>query len=249
MNPTVLANMTDNSASNTNESLSLWLLFYGARPIVQLITIGLLMASFWCWTIIIYKFLKLRKLLILTDRFEENFWSGKPLEEIYKKFNNNQPEDPMSYIFWLAMREWKRSFEEGFLMKMVDFKIFQQRIERIMRNAYIKELDKLERNIGFLASTGSTAPFIGLLGTVLGIIYSFQEISRYQNASLIVVAPGISEALFVTAIGLFTAIPSIIAYNKITNELNRYANRLEIFISEFSEIMCFQIEEVNREIE
>ncbi len=222
--------------------LSLSDLFWGAEPIIKLIILMLVAASFWCWTIIFQKLMRLRKLNAAADQFEEAFWSGGALDDLYDRINN-RPQDPLSAIFCSAMREWRRSISKG-MSKISDSRgTMQQRIERVMQLTIGREMDRLERHMGFLASTGATAPFIGLFGTVLGIMNSFQAIAAQQNTNLAVVAPGIAEALFATAIGLVAAIPAVIAYNKISSDLGRYANRLDNFASEFTGIISRQLEE------
>lgn len=223
-------------------SLSLGDLFWDADPIIKLIILMLVAASFWCWTIIFQKLLRLRKLYAAADNFEEAFWSGGALDDLYDRINN-RPQDPLSAIFCSAMREWRRSISKG-MNKISDSRgTMQQRIERVMQLTIGREMDRLERHMGFLASTGATAPFIGLFGTVLGIMNSFQSIAAQQNTNLAVVAPGIAEALFATAIGLVAAIPAVIAYNKLSSDLGRYANRLDNFASEFTGIISRQLEE------
>jgi biopolymer transport protein TolQ len=198
----------------------------------------------WCWTIIFQKMIRLRHLHSTAEQFEESFWSGGALDDLYDRINN-RPQDPLSSIFCAAMREWRRSVTKG-RAKSVDSRgTLHQRIERVMQLTLGREMDRLERHMGFLASTGATAPFIGLFGTVLGIMNSFQSLATQQNANLtiVAVAPGIAEALFATAIGLVAAIPAVIAYNKLSSDLNRYANRLDAFSSEFSAIISRQFEE------
>lgn len=217
--------------------LSLWGLFISADFIVKLIMIGLLFASFWSWTIIFNKAIRIKNLFSLAQQFEDSFWSGGSLDTLYERIGSH-PHDPMSAIFAAAMREWKRVGA-----KVRSAVTLQDRVERAMQVTLSREMDKLERHMGFLASVGSTAPFIGLFGTVWGIMNSFQSIAASKNTSLAVVAPGIAEALFATAIGLVAAIPAVIAYNKLSLELNRYANRLDSFSNEFGAILSRQLEE------
>jgi biopolymer transport protein TolQ len=224
-----------------SESLSLWGMFWGAEPIIKLVILVLLCASIWCWTIILQKVIRFRRLYAAADQFEESFWSGGSLDDLYDRIHN-RPQDPLSSIFCAAMREWRRSISKGLASNETRGTV-QQRIERVMQLTSHREMDYLERHLGFLASTGATAPFIGLFGTVLGIMNSFQSIAAQQNTNLAVVAPGIAEALFATAIGLIAAIPAVIAYNKLSNDLNRYANRLDAFSAEFSAIISRQFEE------
>lgn len=223
-------------------SLSMFDMFWGADPIIKLVMIALIAASFWSWTIIFQKTMRLRKLTEAADQFEDAFWSGGALDDLYDRINN-RPQDPLSATFCAAMKEWRRSVSKG-LAKASDSRgTMQQRIERVMGLTINREMEDLERYLGFLASTGATAPFVGLFGTVLGIMNSFQSIAVQQNTNLAVVAPGIAEALFATAMGLVAAIPAVIAYNKLSSDMNRYANRLEAFAGEFSGIISRQLEE------
>ncbi len=237
--PTPLADLSGVTATAElmAHDLSLWGLFMSADFVVKLIMIGLLMASFWSWTIIFNKAFRIKSLFSSAAQFEESFWSGGSLDALYERIGT-RPRDPMSAIFAAAMREWKRATGTGRSSVTL-----QERIERAMQVTSSREMDQLERHMGFLASLGSTATFIGLLGTVWGIMNSFQSIAASQNTSLAVVAPGIAEALFATAIGLVAAIPAVIAYHKISLELNRYANRLDSFSNEFGAIISRQLEE------
>lgn len=226
----------------TAQSLSMTELFWGADPLIKFIMLILVGASFWCWTIIFQKYMRLRSLNASADQFEDTFWSGGALDDLYDRINN-RPQDPMSAIFCTAMREWRRSISKGLARISETRGTLQQRIERSMQLTIGREMDHLERHMGFLASTGSTATFIGLFGTVLGIMNSFQSIAMQQNTNLAVVAPGIAEALFATAIGLVAAIPAMVAYNKLSSDMNRYANRLDNFANEFGGIISRQLEE------
>ncbi|GAO98290.1 biopolymer transport protein ExbB [Caedimonas varicaedens] len=222
--------------------LSVWSLFIHADWVVQFVMILLLMASGWCWTIIFAKLMRLRSLQSSAERFEESFWSGGSLDSLYDRVGS-RPNDPLSAIFAAAMREWRRTTTKGKATTRELRETLHHRIERVMNVTLNREMEQLERHLNFLASVGSTAPFIGLFGTVWGIMHSFQGIAQMQSTNLAVVAPGIAEALFATAIGLVAAIPAVLAYNKISSELGRYGNRLEAFASEFSAIMSRQLEE------
>lgn len=224
------------------KTFSVWELFWGAEPIVQLIMLGLVVVSVWSWAVIFFKFQSLRQANKDADEFEESFWSGGSLDELFERINN-QPRDPMSAAFCAAMKEWRRSISKGALRSTDLAQTLQARIERVMDVTVNREIDTLEQHMGFLASTGSTAVFVGLFGTVLGIIHSFESIAAQQNTNLAVVAPGIAEALFATALGLVAAIPAVIAYNKLSNELNRYTNRLDGFMAEFSSLISRQLED------
>ena len=215
-------------------------LFLSADWVVKTVMVMLVVASVWCWAIIFEKVRRMRRLTRLAARFEEAFWSGGSLEDLYQRVGQH-PLDPMSSVFAAAMREWQRSASRGYLAQTAAG--LQQRIDRVMQVTLNREIERLERNLPFLASVGSSAPFIGLFGTVWGIMNSFASIAATKQTSLAVVAPGISEALFATALGLVAAIPATIAYNKISTDLNRYAGRLEAFASEFSSIISRQLDE------
>ncbi|MBF0095137.1 MAG: protein TolQ [Alphaproteobacteria bacterium] len=221
--------------------LSMWSLFMRADLIVKAVILLLLMASFWSWAIIFDKILRIRKLNARADHFEESFWSGGSLDELYDRIGS-RPIDPMASVFVAAMREWRRATSRGVSHEAGRVSL-PQRIDRVMQVALGRELDQLERRVGFLASTGSVAPFIGLFGTVWGIMNSFHAIGMSKNTSLAVVAPGIAEALFATALGLVAAIPAVIAYNKVSTDIDRYAKRLEAFSGEFGAILSRQLEE------
>jgi len=216
--------------------MSVWTLFMQADPVVKLVMLLLLVASFWSWAIIFDKLMKLRRLSIIADRFEESFWAGGSLLQLYERIGPN-PQDPMSAVFGAGMREWKSANENSKPEMESRIGTVLQRVERAMRLVLAREMEELERHLTFLASVGSTAPFIGLFGTVWGIMNSFQSIAISKNTSLAVVAPGIAEALFATAMGLVAAIPAVIAFNKISNELKKYANRVEGFSEEFSAVL------------
>lgn len=222
-----------NTVDIASRDISLWGLFIHADIFVQLIMLLLLAASFWCWTVIFGKYRELNTLNKLADSFEKGFWSGQPLDEIAK---GTSPADPMSRLFLGAMHEWgevasKSSIAEGMKAGLL------QRVEQVMDSSLRQELADIERHTGFLATVGSSAPFVGLLGTVWGIMHSFQSIAASNNTSLAVVAPGIAEALFATALGLVAAIPAVIAYNKISARITRYAMRLENLAGDISTIM------------
>lgn len=229
------------AVSHTN--LSMWDLFWGADFIIQLVMVGLIIASIWSWTIIIQKTIRLRRLNYLANRFEDAFWSGGSLDDLFNRIQN-KITDPLAAIFCAAMREWRRNLSRG-MSSSKEHGSVEQRVERVMHTTLNREVADLERHLGFLASLGTNAVIIGLFGTVLGIMNSFEAIAAMQNTNLAVVAPGIAEALFATAIGLVVAIPASIAYNKISSDLNRYEHRLEHFVSEFSAIISRQLEEHN----
>ena len=222
--------------------LSLIGLFWRADAVVKAVLLVLILASFWCWAIIAEKILRLRRLVVQADGFEESFWSGGSLEDLYDRIGG-RPDHPMAFLFAAAMREWRRSTAGGGGGEQPLHAGIQERIGQVMQLTMNREVENLERYLGFLATVGSTAPFIGLFGTVWGIMNSFQAIALTKNTSLAVVAPGIAEALFATALGLVAAIPAVVAYNKFSTDIVRYANRLESFAGEFSAILSRQLEE------
>ncbi|WP_210382312.1 protein TolQ [Jiella sonneratiae] len=219
-------------------SVSLWDLFWQAGFVVKLVMIGLLFASIWSWAIIIDKTMRYGSFRRQLNRFESHFWSGQSLEELYHSLSERRTTG-MGALFVAAMREWKKSFEKGARSPIG----LQQRIEKAMDVTLAREMDSLESRLGFLATVGSAAPFIGLFGTVIGIMTSFQAIAGSQQTSLAVVAPGIAEALLATAIGLVAAIPAVIAYNKLSSDAGKLGMRLEAFADEFSAILSRQIDE------
>ncbi len=222
--------------------LTVWGLFLEADIVVKVVMIILLFCSFWTWAIIFEKISRLRRLRSRAEDFEESFWSGGSLDDLYDRLDS-RPTDPMSALFVSAMREWRRSIAKGLAASEQARTSLQQRVERVMGITLGREMDRLERHMTFLASVGSAAPFVGLFGTVWGIMNAFTSIAASKNTSLAVVAPGIAEALFATALGLVAAIPAVIAFNKLSNDLGRYAARLEAFQVEFGAILSRQMEE------
>ena len=221
-------------------NFSVWMLFLKADIIVKIVMLLLTVASVWCWAIIIEKSLRLRRLNNNAAEFEDSFWSGGSLDSLYDRIGA-QPKDPMAAVFASAMKEWRRALDSG-VAGADRGSSLNDRIDRVMDVTLNREVERVERQMTILASTGSTAPFIGLFGTVWGIMNSFQSIAISKNTSLAVVAPGIAEALFATALGLLAAIPAVIAYNKISKDVDRYAARLEDFSSEFSAIISRQLD-------
>lgn len=223
--------------------LSMLGLFMRADIVVQAVMVGLLLASIWCWGIIFDKIVRLRKLNKLANQFEDKFWSGQSLDQLYDA-QGTQPKDPMSAVFVTAMREWRRTQAKGRNTGGDEMRTrLQDRVDRVMQITVAREMDRVEKSMTFLASTGSTAPFIGLFGTVWGIMNAFTAIAATKNTTLAVVAPGIAEALFATALGLVAAIPAVVAYNKLSRDLDRYAGRLDSFSGEFAAILSRQLDE------
>jgi biopolymer transport protein TolQ len=234
MNP---ADIVPSALPLTSSDLSLFHLFWQSHWLVKTVTVGLLSCSVWVWAIAVDKTLLFARTRKAADRFEQAFWSGQSLEELYKSLSAN-PGHSTGALFVAAMREWKRSLEGH----ARSFAGLQMRIEKVMDVTIAREVELMERRLLVLATVGSAGPFIGLFGTVWGIMTSFQSIAASKNTSLAVVAPGIAEALFATAIGLVAAIPATIFYNKFTTEVNRQAQRLEGF-AEFAAILSRQIDE------
>lgn len=221
---------------------SVWNLFLRADWVVKLVMLTLLLASFWSWAIIFHKFLRYRRVEEKADKFEEVFWSGNSLEELYERVAK-RADHPMALLFVSAMREWGRGSGRAGNGSRGFGRSVRERVDKAMSVTMSRELEDLERYLDFLATVGSTAPFIGLFGTVWGIMSSFQAIAVSHNSSLAVVAPGIAEALFATALGLIAAIPAVVAYNRFTNQIARYGNRLSGFADEFSTILSRQTED------
>ncbi|MFN4008852.1 protein TolQ [Pannonibacter sp.] len=213
-------------------------LFLQAHFVVKLVMIGLLAASVWTWAIIVDKTLLYTRTKRQMSRFETVFWSGQSLEELYKTLSS-RANHSMAALFVAAMREWKRSHEGA----RPALHSLQQRIDRVMDVTIQRESERLESQLLVLATVGAAAPFIGLFGTVWGIMTAFQAIAQSENTSLAVVAPGIAEALLATAIGLVAAIPAVIAYNKLQTDASKLASRMEGFADEFSAILSRQIDE------
>ena len=222
--------------------LSMWSLFLQADFIVKTVILVLAGSSVWSWAIIFEKVMLLRSVNADERKFQTQFWSGNPLDEMFDYLETKPYRlDPMSSVFVAAMREWRRS--SGTLNSGVHGTSLSQRIDRVMQITMDREMERLEKRLSFLASVGSVSPFIGLFGTVWGIMNSFHNIGASSNTSLAVVAPGIAEALFATALGLVAAIPAVLAYNKLSGDMSRYASKLENFAGEFSTILSRQIDD------
>lgn len=212
-------------------------LFAKAHWVVQAVIILLIIASFWSWAIIVDKVIRYRKLSKQFSAFEDEFWSGTSLDDIYNRLDAEK-RSPIETVFAAGMKEWRRSFESGGTL----IGGAGQRIDRSMSVAVEREAQGLESWMGFLATVGSIAPFVGLFGTVWGIKNSFEAIAVSQNTNLAVVAPGIAEALFATALGLLAAIPAVIAYNLLSDRAARLTARLETFSDEFATLLSRQLE-------
>lgn len=218
-------------------NLSIWRLFLNADWVVKVVMLGLLAASVLSWAIIFEKAVKLRRARTMADAFENRFWASTHLRELYEDMDK-QGEDPMSALFCAGMHELYTGYGES-RTKLLNV---HRRVERIMDITLSRELHTLERMMPFLASVGSSAPFVGLFGTVWGIMNSFIAVAATRQTSLAVVAPGIAEALFATALGLIAAVPATIGYNKLSTDIHRLTERLENFAGEFSTIIARRLD-------
>jgi biopolymer transport protein TolQ len=229
-------------AGGAVHNMSLIGMFINADIVVQLVMVTLLLASFWSWAIIFDKILTLRSIKTKTNAFESDFWASEALDKFYERIKK-RANHPMAVIFVAAMEEWFRSRNNSGISANLSNKLgIRERINQVMLVSRNREIEKLESGLGFLATVGSSALLVGLFATVLGIMHSFTAIAASKNTSLVSVAPGIAEALFATAIGLFAAIPAVIAYNKFANEIDKLSGKLEDFSVEFNMLMSRQIE-------
>ena len=231
-----VSNVAAGAVSAGGHDLSIFGLFLHADFVVKFVMLVLIAMSVWCWTIIISKRLTLKKLNRRADKFEEAFWSGESLDKLFQRVRKSAP-DPLLTTFTAGMEEWQAGVSSGIPRSETLQASLKQRVERAMSLAIVREMEMMERGMTFLATTGSSATFIGLFGTVWGIMNSFTAIAAMNNTSLAVVAPGIAEALFATATGLVAAIPAMVAYNVFSTALARYGDRLNNFAVEFSAIM------------
>ena len=218
-------------------------LFMQADIVVQLVMAGLLLASVWSWAIIFEKMSMISRINRSAKVFEETFWSGGSLERLYERLQK-RVSDPMIAVFVAGMREWQTAVQKGLALSVPNVAVaLEQRAVQTMQNTIGREMAKLEQRMTFLASLGSAAPFIGLFGTVWGIMRSFIAISAAENTSLNVVAPAIAEALLATGFGLVAAIPAVLAYNKFASDFGKYASRLEAFVVDFQIILSRNLSE------
>jgi len=231
---------TDVAAAAIGGDFSLWSLFLRADPVVKVVMGILAIASLWSWAIIFDKSFMFGRVKRLAAKFEDQFWSGKPLDELYRRMSDRL-DHPMARVFGAAMEEWARAKDAGKSETLVVGA--KDRIDKMLSVSVARELERAERNLGILATVGSAAPFVGLLGTVWGIMNSFEAIAATKDTNLAAVAPGIAEALFATALGLLAAIPAVVGYNRYSAALNSFAVRLQSFADEFSTILSRQLDE------
>jgi biopolymer transport protein TolQ len=213
-----------------------------ADIVVQVVMGLLLLASLWSWTIIFSKFVLMSGLKRKARRFEKLFWSGQSLDELYQQFAAKN-DHPLAAMFIAGLREWRRGFEGSGGLRESMIPGIKDRIEKAMSVTILRETDSIEKQLGMLATIGSVSPFVGLFGTVWGIMNSFSAIAARHDTTLAVVAPGIAEALFATAMGLLAAIPAVIFYNRFVADIGRYVNSLDAFADEYSAILSRQLDE------
>jgi biopolymer transport protein TolQ len=217
-----------------NQDLSILHLVLNASFVVQAVMLLLVVVSVASWAAIFRKLFALNKVASLNDEFERDFWSGTSLNELFQSAAQNAKHSgPMERIFASGMREYQKLRER----RIVDTSTLMDGARRAMRASYQREMDTVETNLSFLASVGSVSPYVGLFGTVWGIMHAFTGLAALQQVTLATVAPGIAEALVATAIGLFAAIPAVVAYNRFARDIDRVAIKLETFIEEFSNIL------------
>lgn len=220
--------------SSSNEGIAILALIWHASPLVQGVIALLLLASFISWTMIFRKWFALRSSYREMERFEQRFWSGGNMEHIYVQYTSRgRATSGVATIFVDGLKEFKRLRQQ----KAISPNDIMDGVQRAMRVALSREIDSLETHLAFLATVGSTSPYVGLFGTVWGIMNSFMALGAVQQATIAHVAPGIAEALIATAMGLFAAIPAVIAYNRYSNKVERLVSRYEIFMDEFSSIV------------
>ena len=224
--------------------MSVFSLFMMADPVVKAVMLLLIGASVWCWAIIFDKMTRIRRQKRGAEEFDDLFWSGGSLDDLYNNLGD-EPDSAQAKVFVSAMREWRRATVKGLtsgLRGELKSSVLA-RIERNMSLTITREMDRLERGMNFLASIGSVSPFVGLFGTVWGIMNSFTSIAESKNTSLAVVAPGIAEALFATALGLLAAIPAVAAYNKFSGDMDKIGTSLDVFAQEFTTLLGRQLDE------
>jgi len=239
--PVPAVNALQLAGSISSNDMSLLGLFGHADIVGKIIIAGLLMISILTWAIIFDKMMKVRRLKGKAEYFEERFWSAGSLDMLYDKIK--RPADPMQAVFVAGMKEWRSAQDKGLFLNPVSRANVMSRIDRVLQVTIGREMTMVETWMTFLASVGSVAPFIGLFGTVWGIMHSFIGIAQAQNTSLAVVAPGIAESLLATAVGLVAAIPATTAYNKFSTEIGRYGSRLDNFANDFTATLSRNLED------
>lgn len=230
------------SAAAAMQDLSVFGMFLHADFVVKIVMILLLLASFWSWAIMFDKYVRFKSIKSQSSRFEKEFWSSGAIDKFYEKLKK-RANHPLAIVFTAAMDEWYRSRKDIAATASAQLRVgVRERVAQVMQIARHREAEKMEAGLGFLATVGSAAPFVGLFGTVWGIMNSFTGIAAAKNITLAVVAPGIAEALLATAIGLFAAIPAVIGYNKFSGEQDRFTHRMEDFSAEFNTLLSRQLD-------
>lgn len=230
--------MDETALADATIETSIFALILQADLVVKLVMLILLASSLWCWAVVFEKTRKIRALRQSTDEFETAFWSGAPLAQLFQRFAAT-PTHPMAVMFVAAYEEWQeapRSNSPEHDRNLLD------RIAKVLSLTQDREISQLDKNISSLATIGAVAPFVGLFGTVWGIMNSFQSIALTKNTTLAVVAPGIAEALLATALGLLAAIPAVVAYNKISNSIDGLGDRFGSFAEELSVVISREID-------
>jgi biopolymer transport protein TolQ len=240
--PAGASSSTSGMSEVLSGNFSIVSMFLRADIVVKAVMILLLLASLWSWTIIFNKLMAISSLKRKARKFEKLFWSGQSLDELYQQFAARN-DHPLAAMFIAGLREWRRAFEANGGLRESLIPGVKDRIEKAMSVTILRETDGIEKQLGILATIGSVSPFVGLFGTVWGIMNSFSAIAARHDTTLAVVAPGIAEALFATAMGLLAAIPAVIFYNRFIAEIGRYVNSLDAFADEFSAILSRQLDE------
>jgi biopolymer transport protein TolQ len=212
------------------DQITIWTLFLEADPVVKAVMLILAVASLWSWAVAVDKWLHFGDLETQARKFEREFWSGRSMDDIEDR--SDRPRDALSRVYAAAAREWREARRTG--LTADGAQLMLERVDRLMQAQIAREMQRASRSLGVLATVGASAPFIGLFGTVWGIMNAFTNIAQQQQTNLAVVAPGIAEALFATALGLVAAIPAVIFYNKFTGDLDRFGDRLDTFSDEVS---------------
>ncbi|MBN8827167.1 MAG: protein TolQ [Sphingobacteriia bacterium] len=236
-----VVNAAEVAGSVAQMDMSVMSLITRADFVVQLVMLMLIIASIWCWAIVFEKWLKYKNIHSKSTNFEKKFWSGQVLDQLYEKLRI-RPSHPHAVVFCAAMGEWNKNNVSATVVNPDLKEGIKERITQAMNVAISREITNLGSHLSVLATVGSSAPFIGLFGTVWGIMHSFQSIAASKNTTLAVVAPGIAEALLATAIGLFAAIPAVIFYNLLSSKLNNLSDKLEDFAAELETLLSRELD-------
>jgi biopolymer transport protein TolQ len=223
------------------EQITIWTLFLQADPVVKAVMLSLVAASLWSWAVAVDKWLQFGDLDAQARKFERLFWSARTMDDLDD--GGDRAKDPLARIYGVAAREWRDARRAG--LSADGGQMLMARVDRLMQAQIVREMARASRSLGLLATVGASAPFIGLFGTVWGIMNAFTNIAVQQQTNLAVVAPGIAEALFATAMGLIAAIPAVIFYNKFTGDLDRFGERMDTFSDEVAARLSRRLSEQN----